>query len=374
MMNGHHFWWRFFPHKELTKIYLSAAVRSFAVSLVSIFVPLYLYTDLGFSLYQTLLFFIVYSLVLGLSSPFAAKFAVKYGCKHSILVSVPLYLLFILFLYWLPAVSIPLPIIGAILGLSLAFYWMGMHTIFCKVSDHKHRGEEFGKREGISILATMAGPLIGGFLIKFVGFKLVFLITALLLFASAFFMFLSKEEKVRCNFSFRYLLNKKHWKNSVFFISRGTRVIAAGVIWPLFVFVILKDYLSLGIIESILAGISAILVWLIGKYSDHINRHKIIKIVTGFESLSWFLRAMVTTVTQVFGVTIFSSVSYGAYEAPVGALEYDKAKGDVMAYFVNRELFLCLGRVLLLLVVLVTNSLSGGLIFNGVATLAGFLF
>jgi hypothetical protein len=152
-------------------------------------------------------------------------------------------------------------------------------------------------------------------------------------------------------------------------------VVANGIIWPLFIFFILKDYLLLGSIGSIYAGVSAILIWIMGRFSDHQSKRKIIRWTIGFESLSWFLRAFVNTITQVFGVTVFGAITYGAVESPMGALAYNKAEGkDIASYFVSREVFICLGRVLLLSFVLITDSLSGGLIFNGFASLAALLF
>jgi len=373
-MHNHHFWWRFFPKKELTQVYLSAATRYFAVSLVSLFVPIYFYKELGYSLNQTLFFFIVYALALALTTPFAAKFSARYGCRYSILISVPLYIFFLLLLYLLPMMRIPLSVIAILLGSSLAFYWMGMHIIFRKASDKKHRGEEFGKRESISVLSTMVGPLLGGFLISVMGFKPVFILAGILLFVSAFFLFLGKEEHARFNLSLRSLFVWKHWKDYLFFISRGTRVIIDGVVWPLLLFVVLDNYLSLGIIGSILAGISAFLLWIVGKYSDHFDRRKLLHCITGFETVSWIMRAFSITIVQVFGATLFGSVTYGIYESAAGTLEYDKAKGDKTAYFVSREIFICVGRVLGLLFVIVTGSLAGGLIFHSFANLAAFLF
>jgi MFS family permease len=372
--HNEHFWWRFFPHKELTQVYISSAIRHFAISLISLFVPLYLYKELGFSLEQTLYFFIFYSIVFAILSPLAAKFSARFGLKHSVLVSVPLYLMFILLLYFLPVVEIPLVIIAALLGASQSFYWMGMHLVFTHASDHKHRGEEFGKRKSISILAAMFAPLLGGVLIKFVGFKFVFILTSILLFSSALFLFLSKEDHVRYHFSIRSLIDKRQWRNALFFTARGTHVIASGVIWPIFIFVILNDYLSLGLVGFFLAGISAFLVFFVGKYSDHVNKRKIIRWAAGFESLSWLIRAAVTTVSHVFGATIFGAFTFGVIEAPLGAMEYDKAQGNAASYFVNREIFICLGRILLLVFVLMVDSLAGGLIFNGFANLAVLLF
>ncbi|MBT4804979.1 MFS transporter [Candidatus Woesearchaeota archaeon] len=372
--HNEHLLWKFFPHKELTQVYISSAIRNFAISLISLFVPLYLYKELGFPIEQVLYFFMFYAVTFAILTPLAAKFSARYGLKHSVLFSVPLYLLFVISLYFLPYYQIPLMIIAGLLGASQAFYWMGMHLVFTRVSDHKHRGEEIGKRISISILGAMFGPLIGGFLIKFVGFKPVFILTSSLLFFSAFFLFLSKEDHVSYHFSIRSLIDKRQWRNDLFFTARGIHVIAAGVIWPMFIFLILDDYFSLGLVGFLLSGISAILVFLMGKYSDHHGKRKIVRWVVGFESLSWFLRALVTTVGHVFGATILGAFTYGVIEAPLGAMEYDKAKEKIANYFVNREIFLCIGRILMLIFVLMADSLSGGLIFNGFANLMVLLF
>ena len=371
--HNEHFWVHF-PHKELTQIYISSAIRNFALSLISLFVPLYLFKELGYPLEQVMYFFIFYAAIFAVLTPMAAKFSARFGLKHSVLISVPLYLLFVLLLYFLPTYSIPLFIIAGLLGASQAFYWMGMHIVFKHASDHKHRGEEVGKRKGISVLAAMFGPLLGGFLIKFVGFKFVFILASILLFSSAFFLFLSKEDHVRYHFSVRSLVDKRQWRNALFFTARGTHVIAAGVIWPLFIFTILNDYFTLGLIGFLISIVSALLIMFIGKYSDRIEKRKIVRWIAGFESLSWFLKAAVTTVGHVFGATIFGAFTYGVVEAPLGAMEYDKVKGGAASYFVNREIFICLGRILMLVFVLMVDSLSGGLIMNGVANLAVLLF
>lgn len=374
MLQNHSLWWRHFPKKELTQVYASATIRYFAISLISLFIPIYLYKELNYSLAETLSFFIYYAIVFGIATPFAAKFAARYGIKHSVLVSLPFYLTFLLLLYLLPKFPIPLFVLSILVGVSLGFYWMGMHLVFRHASHSKHRGEEVGKRESLCIIASMIGPLVGGFLIKFSGFQIVFIIASLFLFFSAFFLFLSKEDHIRYSFSLKSLVDRRKWKDYLFFISRGSRVMAAEVIWPLFIFLILEDYFSLGSIGAVLAGVSAILLWLTGKYSDRIGKRKIIRWTAAFESLSWWIRAIVGTIGQIFGVTIFGAFTVGIFEAPLGALEYDKAQGRITEYFVDREIFICVGRVLILSIVLIFDSLTSGLIFQGIASLAALLF
>ncbi len=374
MPNHHQFWWRFFPKKELYQIYLSVALRSIAISLIGIFIPLYLFHEKGLGLEKTLLFFILYSVVFGISMPLAAKFSSRYGIRHSILFGIPLYLLFVALLYFLPNTAALIIVASSCLGASQAFYWMGMHLAFHHASHPKHRGEEVGTRASVTVLSTMLGPFIGGILITWIGFGAVFVVAAVLLFASGFLLLRSTENHVSYHFSFKSVIDKRHWKDSLFFVSRGTHIIADGVLWPLFIFFILGNYFSMGIIGSLMSLSSILLFWGMGKYSDHADRRRIIRWTSVFDSMIWIAITFVHTTMQVFGITILSSLVRAAHESPTGALEYDKAKGQVAAYFVNREIFICLGRILLLTIVMITNSLTGGFIVQAVANFASFLF
>ncbi len=377
MINHHHFWWRFFPKKELTQVYFSAALRSFSISLLAIFVPLYLFQNRGFSLNQTLLFFIFYSVIFALCTPIAAAFASRFGLKHSMLLAGPFYLFFIAALHFLPSTPILLLSASSFLGASQAFHWMGMHLVFYHVSHPRHRAEEVGIRAGAMVMGAILGPLIGGFVITFFGFKVLFMITVLLLLGSAIFLFLSKEQYEHYHFSVKSMFDKKNWKDSLFFISKGTNVIAEGVVWPLLIFFILGSYISMGLVGSLMSLSSGVLFWAIGKYSDsngYIYRRKIIRWSTFANSIVLVGQAMVTTVAQIFAVSILFSLTNAVREAPLGALEYDKAKGQVAEYFVSREVFICIGRILLLVLVLITNSLSGGMVFQAFANFGAFLF
>ena len=374
MVDHHQYWWRFLPQKELTQVYLSAALRSFAISLLGLFLPLYLHLERGFTLQQTLGFFIFYSVSFAILTPLAAKFAARFGVKHTVLCGVPLYLIAVLLLYLLKFFPISLVIISAILGASQAFYWLGMHMTFLHASNRKHRGEAIGKNKGLNILSTMIGPLTGGFLITYYGFPAVFLLASIVLTLAGFSLFLSHENHTKYEFSFRSLVDKDHWKYSLFFVSRGSAVIAAGVIWPLFIFFILDSYFSLGIVGSLLSAITFILLWVVGKYSDHADKRKIIRYSTIFDSIIWVLRGLVLTVSHVYAVTIAAAITNGIREAPLSALEYDNAHGNTAAYFVNREIYICLGRILMLTIVLITNNLAGGLMFQAIMNFAAFLF
>ena len=77
MHHNHHLLWHFRPKKELTQVYVCLMLRNFAFSLIGLFVPLYLYIELGYTLSQTLYFYLFYAVIFAISTPVAAKFAIK---------------------------------------------------------------------------------------------------------------------------------------------------------------------------------------------------------------------------------------------------------------------------------------------------------
>ncbi|MDA1038362.1 MAG: hypothetical protein O2877_01585 [bacterium] len=87
----------FLKNKELDELFASMSLRSFAVSIIGIFIPIYL-LQIGFSLVQVFLFFALLSIVHSISSLASIKVACKYGFKHSILFNTPLLIVFFLLL------------------------------------------------------------------------------------------------------------------------------------------------------------------------------------------------------------------------------------------------------------------------------------
>ncbi|MBR9683533.1 MFS transporter, partial [Candidatus Woesearchaeota archaeon] len=156
MHHHEHFWWKYIPKKEMTEIYISIAIRAFAFSLLSLFVPLYLYSELGYSLNATLGFFLVYSVVFAVMTPIAAKIMARIGVKHTMLLSVPMYITYFMLLYGLKSYPIPLYLVSVFFGLGHALFWIAFHIEFTKFSDGHRRGEEVGKRRAIGLAAGLA--------------------------------------------------------------------------------------------------------------------------------------------------------------------------------------------------------------------------
>ena len=78
---------------EIQEVYLNLIMQSFALSLIAIFVPIYL-LKLGYSINHAFGFAMVELGTLSIFSPVAAKMAKRIGFKHMILYRLPLLLLY----------------------------------------------------------------------------------------------------------------------------------------------------------------------------------------------------------------------------------------------------------------------------------------
>ena len=361
------------PKKELTEVYISITLRYLAFSMINIFIPIYLYSSLGYTLSQTLLFYIVYAIAFGLLTIFAGKIISKIGVKHTILLSVPFYLTFYLLLFSLESFAINIYFIALFFSFAQAFFWTGFHTEFIVSSDHDHRSRAVSTYICFAYIAVLVGPLLGGFLIDQYGFALLFIIVSALFFVSAFFLFFTKDFRQPSHIKFRDIFSKSNLKYALAFFVHGAQTMAEGVLWPLFVFTFLKTYTNLGLLGSAMSAVIALITYLIGRYSDTHDQHQILRLGGIVYSLSLAVRTMVASIGFVFGLTIFAGFATPFIQVPLEAIAYNEAEKNIIEMVVFRELALNAGRASVLLVVLVFDKFLYGFLFSAIAGL-GYLF
>jgi len=113
---------------NITALYIVNSMRSFALSLISIFIPVYL-LQRNFTLVAVLIFLASTSTLQIFMSYFSLKHAFKKGIKQSFYISMPAVILFFILLYNITFLSGNLGNMGTVLLLGLvvsvsnSFYW-----------------------------------------------------------------------------------------------------------------------------------------------------------------------------------------------------------------------------------------------------------
>jgi len=361
-------------NRELSEMYISAALRDLALSMSGIFIPLYLLVDLDYSLSKVLLFFLLYGIAVTLSVIPAAKFTSRYGVKHGILIS-----MFGLIIYNISLVTLPhynLFFIPAVLsGLSTSFYWINFHADFAKFSDKKNRGREVSIWFITAYMSILLGPILGSIIITYMGFITLFVIVSLIFMLSAVPLFLSSEVYEPIEFSIRDIFRRSHLKETYFYVTYGIRMMVSMVVSPIYIFFLLTQYISLGAIASLTALGSMIIGYFVGRLSkDEKKERLMLRYGSLFHSLGLFFMVFVRTFVQIAVVNVYLAMSFIFIDIPHYSMMYTKARKqrNMMGYIVFREISIGIGRVLGVLLILLTGKLILGFIVSGITMITWF--
>ena len=162
-------YWRYVSFSEVAELYASRTLRIFALSMVNVFVVIYLYQN-GYSLTFIAFVFAGYYLFRALISyPFAYLIA-RIGPKHATLMSNFLFIPSLLMLIALPEYGL-ISIAGFTIfqALSLSLYDMAYLVDFSKVKHEERVGKEIGYMQILDQIARGASPFIGGFIAYWFG-------------------------------------------------------------------------------------------------------------------------------------------------------------------------------------------------------------
>lgn len=360
-------------NREIDEIYFHVAIKAFAMSLVGIFVPIYILQHTSLS--EVLLFYVVLLGSLGIVSPLGAIVQNKLGSKHTILLSMPFFALGYFLLFAFATVAIPVLAIGLVFGIAEAFYWMSFHVDFSISSNKWHRSEQLGYLNAIPLFVASFAPLIGG-LVAVLAFPMLFAIASFLLLFSAIPLFFSKEIRRRPRMNVRLFRKEISLRSGLAFFASGFKMIGGYVLWPIFMFLIVRELLTLGALAFIGSILTAIVVIATGKLTRRIGTRKSLRISSVLDAVSWPVRTFAQAVDHLFVASGLAGITGAAQHIPYESIMYDKSKRRA-EYFVFREFWLAAGRVsALFLVYLLLDSGAGlltGLWLSSAAALAMML-
>ena len=364
----------FIFNKELSEIYITSVIRSFALALIGVFIPAYL-LNLGYQLTEVFYFFIYGAISLIVLMILVTKLYTKIGTKHAILCSMPIFIIYFLMLYSLETYSWSLILLAFVGALANTFFWPAFHINFINSSDRKHRGEELGMMNVFSYLAVIFAPLTGGLIINFFGFQILFGFVTFLLLIAPIPLFFSKEIYPPVELSFKHIFHKRNLKNfSVFFVE-GIISCTETVIWAIFIFLVLKSFISLGLLSTLLILFTTFVTFILGRLSDVLNKRKIMRWGIFSSSIIWFFKTIASSFSHFTILNSLFGIAFTFIHIPYMTLFYNKAaKNRTAELVIFRELALALGRITILLFIILSGSFIGSFIIAGFSSLVFVLF
>lgn len=310
----HHFWR--LKYTELNEIFAFMSLRSLAVSLISIFIPIYLYAT-GYTLREIIYLHGLMYLVEFIFEYFTAVYIKKIGPKHLIAASTPLLILHLLLLLTLAKFGWPIWTISLTGGLTLALFWQSYHYDFSRAKHRKKAAREVGRLNIIVAILGALAPFIGGFVVQNFGIQWVFALAIVILVFAVTVLFKTSDNNFRPG---RLDLKKVRFKTirGDLFAYGGNmiEVATASIFWPIFLYIVLGNYSSIGAITSIAVLTTIVVTYYVSNKADDGNRMKFIKtggLLNGAVSVA---KVLATTLPRAFGISIAKSFAYSVHAAP----------------------------------------------------------
>ncbi|MBU1854082.1 MAG: MFS transporter, partial [Nanoarchaeota archaeon] len=316
-------------------------LRTFAIALINIFVPIYL-LKLGFSLKIVLWFFTVLSLTHGTMSFLGAKISSKIGHKHLILLSVPFLIIYYFLLYsinFVLSIGIPLLVIPIFGGISDAFFWTGHHVHFAESADKKKTGKELGIIKILIGISTAIGPIIGGLLLTSFNFNIVFMLVCVILVLSFIPLLMTEDKSEPFKISFNKSNRIFKLKDIIGHVGFGIESSIYQVIWPIFIFFMIlnQGFTALGTVSSLSLLFSIMMTYLIASNID--KRPNLLNDLGAvINGIIWIIKTVVKTGFQVIIIDSMSGLSRTTQNISFNKICYDKArKSKIVEYITIRE-------------------------------------
>lgn len=274
-------------------MYLSDLFRRIAISLIGLFVPIYIWQETEKLIYIPIFYFI-YAFFGFLTQYPGAKIIKKIGVDWGIVIGTIFRFLYIYFLilaknninyFWLSALAF---------GFCQPFDWLCYFYVITKESNKK---KKFGNTAGITTiigyLGASLGPIIGGVIIKTNGYETLYYLACVMLIFVAGFPFLDNFEKKGMHVEFGDL-KKAFFDKGIgkHFFTNGIRVfdaISNTILWPIFLFFSIGSISKSGEIQTISLVLAMGISYIVGKMVDGKNFFMMYVGVI-FNFFAWVLR------------------------------------------------------------------------------------
>lgn len=345
--------------RELDEILVYEFLKNFALSLIGIFIPVYIVSQ-GFSLYHAGLFIVISGFLGTIGSYPIAKIISKIGFKHSLAAS---------FLFLIPGlliiqsleISLAVIVVSSVLyNIGRLFHNIGLNSEFAVDSDSEKRSEDSGKMLSLPSISRVIAPLIGGIVFAAVGFQTLAMIAIGILLLSIIPLMTTEDHRDPMDYNFSQILKDEYRDNVPIFVIRGIQAVTAVQIFGLFVFYLIGGSFDVGGARALDSLGFVITGLLIGRMVADRGGDLFVKIGCTGAAAAHFLRAFLYTPIQVFTVSLLGGIFFQIYHVPLYSRFADEAeKEEVLEFYTLRKIFVSAGNILTVSAMFIFYSLYG---------------
>lgn len=357
------------PGKNLKRLFVSTILKRSAITLLSLFSPLYIFkalTGVGISKESTLVYIALFFMFLYTSKlvalPFAEKISRKVGFKGVMRVSIVPFILFAIVLYFSSTSYLLFYVAAIFWGIHAGLYWLGYHGYFVNFANKNHFGQSIGEVDFLVTATSVVMPILGVFLVNAFGFRSLFLFSVVLM-AGGLFLLGKDDDRRQVDYSpitDIFKLCWQHKKVSTAYIGSAIQGAVYNNLWPLYLYITLGGITVFGFVTSASAFVAAIFAILIGKVVDKKGERQAILLGSPLVSVTWVMRLFLNS---PYAFVISDSIwQFGErmVSNSLNTLSYEKAhNGKLVRAILFREVNLTMGTLISLMVFMLMVLLGG---------------
>ena len=344
--------------RGFVSLYTGKTIVMVASGLLGIFMPIFLYNLFGKNFRPMILYYGIGYLLYGISVAFGARFLNKFGFRRALRSSVLFGALFYTIFYFIDKNNyvylIPLSILTVTIYRLL--YWVPYGVDFAKFTDKENRGKQLSALRATRNVIGIFVPVIAGLIISRFGYDILFL-AAIMMYLVSYVPYLTlprTEEKFSWTYfeTWRRFFSKKYRKTILAFMADGAETVAGVIVWPIFIYEILRgNYLQVGAVSTLIIAVTVVVQLYVGKYIDAKKRgHGILRWGTLFYSLGWIIKIFIATSFQIFIAGTYHNLAKIFTRTPFDVLTYEMAADNghyIDEFTVLHEMAVCFGRTLM---------------------------
>jgi len=284
-------------------------IKTLGLSLIGIFLPIYLYEN-GLGLLQIALFYMMAYGIRALIDYPVTHFTARFGPKHAMTIANMLLGVFLIFLVTYPAFHWPLPVLALFDALSAGLFFTAYHIEFSKIQHTKSAGHELSRMFQLSKIAGVLGPMIGGLIAYLSDIRMAIVVAIGMVFASGIPLLASKEAvRTRQKITLKGFAWAKVKRDAIASAALGFEQVAGMIVWPLFIALFLVGesvYLGVGFIASIGLLVSLLATKVYGTLVDKGEGRKVLTIGTVVTAAIGSLKAVAGSFGAAVGLSMAS--------------------------------------------------------------------
>ncbi|MFA4937520.1 MAG: MFS transporter [Patescibacteria group bacterium] len=354
------------PHLSgaLVALYSHSLIKRVAIAVVGIFEAIFIFEAFARQLAPVLIYYLVIYVLYLLLVPLGAHLISDIGYRRSMRVGI-LFLAFWLIIFagvafgwftpqflWAAAIAV---------AIYKTLYWLPYHVELAEFTNKTNRARYVSLIDSTVLIVGIVLPIISAFIISQFGFASLMTAAFIVLCVSLIPLHFLPDVKESFSFgygqTFKELFARVRRRELFAYMAEGVEDVAAAVIWPIFIFLILQGkYLEIGYVSSLVILVTALIKMIVGEFSDEYGPKKILKWGTLLTSIAWVVRIFIQTFNQIFLVGVFHNMAEATTKTAWGALWYQHSmeKGHFIdEYTALREMAINIGRILTILLVIV---------------------